>query len=1567
MTPADCHSLLSDEEPPLPWSYRYSTAEECLALKQEPEWDAGGESEAASWACLYADHDVKEEIVFGPELLQPQDIAISMQHALIKTEEDPYILKLTDEPRTEYISSPTLSAESQSVKTFEQLPYCFVRLERFILGGQHSSSSLTDKPFICNICQRQFAGQNYLTNHIKTHIGYFCHICMEKFEYPRFLTAHIEMHKAKPYTCNVCKKLFTQSSELNAHMLEHTMAKPYHYNIYQKQFTVKKKLYKHMHQCHPDHTKPKYNMHHHKHDNHMRMRPPKANKQLTHTQDHEKDKPHCCTICQRRFVYRKTLLTHMRVRHAKANEKLAPTQDHEKEKPHCCIICQRRFVYRKTLLTHMRVRHPKANEQFLHTQDHEEEKLNEPNKQLAHNPDLSEGKPHCCDICQRRFMYTKTLLYHMRRRHKKPKERTKQLIHEPDLTKEKPHCCDICQRRFVYRKTLVTHMRKHPENKCNFQHTQPPRFAKEQARCLWLINQCSIQEKSHSCDICHRRFVYRKTLLTHMRLRHKKVNVPNKKHAHNQDLTEEKPHCCDVCQRRFMYRKTLMTHMRLQHQKMDEPNKKLARNQDLTKEKPHCCDVCQRRFMYRKTLLYHMRRRHKKPKERNEQLTHETNLKKEKPNGCSVCRKRFVYRKSLITHMRKHPGSKLDTQVTPPFSLDKESQNLILEKPHCCKICPRRFVYRKTLLTHMRVRHPKANDRLKHTQDHEKEKSNEPNKHLTRHPKATENLTHTQDHEKEKPHCCTICQRRFVYRKTLLTHMRVRHPKANNRLKHTQDHEKEKSNEPNKQLTHNPDLTEGKPHCCDICHKKFMYRKTLVNHMRLRHQKVELNKQLAQNRDKHQKVIESKNQQVTPPNSTKHEQDHGKEKLQCCDICQKRFVYRKSLISHMRKHSGNRPDTRVTQPSSLAKQRHCQKRFVYKKTHSRLERQRVKETVEQLSHNLDLTKEKPHCCEICQRRFVYRKTLMSHMLKHPEHKRNFRLAQPPRFAKQQARRLWQIKQGLIQEKAHYCDICQRRFMYRKNFMTHMRLQHQKVKELNEQLEHTQDLTKEKPYCCDICQSRFMYRKTLMTHMRLQHQKVNEPSKQHSHNQNLTEEKAHCCDICQRRFMYRKTLMTHMRLQHQKANEPSKQHSHNQNLTEEKAHCCDICQRRFMYRKTLMTHMRLQHQKVNEPNKPHSHNQNLTEEKPHCCDICPRRFMYRKTLLTHMRLRHRKVNEPNNDTCNHDLTKEKSHCCKICQRRFVYRKTLMTHMRKHPEIIPKVQIIQPPRFAKQQARHLLQMKQDFIQEKAHCCEICQRRFVYRKTLLTHMRIRHQKVNKPDDQQITRPYSSSSSTKSKEDSTKEKPHRCSFCRKRFVYKKTLVTHMRLRHQKASELNKELTSRFTKHKRNLTDEKRHRCDICEKRFVYEKALLTHMRQHTETANKPLEPSISVSNVDFVNKETHSQQNLYTCDICEKQFAHKNTLDNHLRLHSAVKPYVCSVCSKRFTELSSLTSHKRIHTTGKYSFDTSERSDAVQKPYSCNLCCEQFSDLNVLIDHAQRWHAEEGPFRCNIQSVTK
>ncbi|KAI8427156.1 hypothetical protein MSG28_014772 [Choristoneura fumiferana] len=83
----------------------YSATAECepVMVKEEPDCGVCGVSEAALAEGLYAGHEVKGEIVIGPELIEQQDIAFSMQSTLRKAEEDACEVKPAGEagPATE--------------------------------------------------------------------------------------------------------------------------------------------------------------------------------------------------------------------------------------------------------------------------------------------------------------------------------------------------------------------------------------------------------------------------------------------------------------------------------------------------------------------------------------------------------------------------------------------------------------------------------------------------------------------------------------------------------------------------------------------------------------------------------------------------------------------------------------------------------------------------------------------------------------------------------------------------------------------------------------------------------------------------------------------------------------------------------------------------------------------------------------------------------------------------------------------------------------------------------------------------------------------------------------------------------------------------------------------------------------------------------------------------------------------------------------------------------------------------------------------------------------------------
>ncbi|XP_073963961.1 uncharacterized protein isoform X5 [Choristoneura fumiferana] len=235
----------------------YSATAECepVMVKEEPDCGVCGVSEAALAEGLYAGHEVKGEIVIGPELIEQQDIAFSMQSTLRKAEEDACEVKPAGEagPATE-------STRAQSD----------------LNTREHTHTG--KKPHNCDICHKQFTKRIQLTNHKRIHTGgkHSCDICSKRFTLRSNLTVHVRSHTGEtPFSCGVCGKQFTQKPNLIKHARIHTGEKPYSCDICKKRFTEKSTL-------------------------------------TSHIRIHMGEKPHSCDICSKRFTLRSHLTVHVR-------------------------------------------------------------------------------------------------------------------------------------------------------------------------------------------------------------------------------------------------------------------------------------------------------------------------------------------------------------------------------------------------------------------------------------------------------------------------------------------------------------------------------------------------------------------------------------------------------------------------------------------------------------------------------------------------------------------------------------------------------------------------------------------------------------------------------------------------------------------------------------------------------------------------------------------------------------------------------------------------------------------------------------------------------------------------------------------------------------------------------------------------------------------------------------------------------------------------------------------------------------------------------------------------------
>ncbi|KAM4659364.1 zinc finger and BTB domain-containing protein 38 isoform 1-T1 [Amazona ochrocephala] len=88
------------------------------------------------------------------------------------------------------------------------------------------------KPYVCELCQKQFQSPSTLKMHMRCHTGekpYACKTCGKCFSVPGNLQKHERIHLGvKDFVCQYCNKAFTLNETLKIHERIHTGEKRYH-------------------------------------------------------------------------------------------------------------------------------------------------------------------------------------------------------------------------------------------------------------------------------------------------------------------------------------------------------------------------------------------------------------------------------------------------------------------------------------------------------------------------------------------------------------------------------------------------------------------------------------------------------------------------------------------------------------------------------------------------------------------------------------------------------------------------------------------------------------------------------------------------------------------------------------------------------------------------------------------------------------------------------------------------------------------------------------------------------------------------------------------------------------------------------------------------------------------------------------------------------------------------------------------------------------------------------------------------------------------------------------------
>ncbi|XP_051246807.1 zinc finger protein 287-like [Dicentrarchus labrax] len=215
---------------------------------------------------------------------------------------------------------------------------------------------------------------------------------------------------------------------------------------------------------------------------------------------------------------------------------------------------------------------------------------------------------------------------------------------------------------------------------------------------------------------------------------------------------------------------------------------------------------------------------------------------------------------------------------------------------------------------------------------------------------------------------------------------------------------------------HNGVQTGVKPFRCSVCGKRYSWKKSLTDHMKL----------------------------------------HSEE-LFSCSVCKKTFKWRRNIVRHMRIHTGEKPFScsicglRFTQSSAVTK--HLRVHTGEKPFSCSVCKASFKDRHNLLKHTKLHTGEKPFSCSVCGKRFAQKTHLRRHLNVHTGEKPfSCSVCGKDFTQKTHLRQHLTVHTG---EKPFSCSVCGKRFAQRGTMKEHLSVH-----------------TGEKPFSCNVCSKRF---------------------------------------------------------------------------------------------------------------------------------------------------------------------------------------------------------------------------------------------------------------------------------------------------------------------------------------------------------------------------------------------------------------------------------------------------------------------------------------------------------------
>nr|CAD7430044.1 unnamed protein product [Timema monikensis] len=155
-------------------------------------------------------------------------------------------------------------------------------------------------------------------------------------------------------------------------------------------------------------------------------------------------------------------------------------------------------------------------------------------------------------------------------------------------------------------------------------------------------------------------------------------------------------------------------------------------------------------------------------------------------------------------------------------------------------------------------------------------------------------------------------------------------------------------------------------------------------------------------------------------------------------------------------------------------------------------------------------------------------------------------------------------------------------------------------------------------------------------------------------------------------------------------------------------------------------------------------------------------------------------------------------------------------------------------------------------------------------------------------------------------------------------------------------------------------HYCPVCNREFARKGAVDNHMRRHT--GEKPYTCKICLKNFMVRStltrhlKEVHERLRRHFCKVCGYGFYTRLLLRNHIRTHTDDRPYFCRACGRTFRTRVTLVYHEKLHVGELESHPTKGK-----RVMECSECKKKVGSLYALKNH-MLIHTGEKPCSCRV-----